>query len=107
MNGNKVANVSVYMLFYTISLVNLCVGVVQRRSAGRARHDYKISVRTGSSSDAGTSARVYVTLRGSKGELKRRRLTKGGRREFSFVPGSLERFRIHGKDVGELKQVTG
>ena len=75
--------------------------------SSRAHHNYKISVQTGSSHNAGTSARVYVTLRGSKGELKRRRLTKGGRREFSFAPGSLERFRIHGKDVGELKQVIG
>ena len=96
------------ILFLFYSFVNL--GEMQRRSAtqtSRAHYDYKISIRTGSSSDAGTSARVYVTLRGSKGELKRRRLTKGGRREFSFTPGSLERFRIHGKDVGELKQVTG
>ena len=86
-----------------------CSGGVQSRSAsqsGRAQCDYKVSVKTGPSSDAGTSARVYVTLKGSKGEVKRRRLTRGGRREFSFAPGCLERFRVHGKEVGELKQIT-
>ena len=86
------------------------LGDIQRRPAsqsGKSDCNYKITIRTGASRDAGTSARVYVTLRGSKGELKRRRLTRGGRREFSFAPGSLERFRIRGKDVGELKQITG
>lgn len=73
--------------------------------SGRAQRDYKLSVRTGLSSDAGTLARVYVTLKGSRGEVKRRRLTRGGRREFSFTPGSLERFRVRGKDIGELKQI--
>ena len=88
------------------ALTNLGGVLIQRPSqSAKAQCDYKVSVRTGLSSDAGTSARVYVTLKGSRGELRRRRLTRGGRREFSFTPGSLERFRVHGKDIGELKQI--
>ena len=78
---------------------------VSQSARARGQCGYKLSVRTGPSSDAGTSARVYVTLKGSRGEVRRRRLTRGGRREFSFSSGSLERFRVHGKDVGELKQI--
>lgn len=82
-------------------------GILTRPASrsGRSQCDYKLSVRTGPTSDAGTSARVYVTLKGSRGEVKRRRLIRGGRREFSFAPGSLERFRVHGKDIGELMQI--
>ena len=85
------------------------LGGVRSRPASqsdRSQCDYKISVRTGPTSDAGTFARVYVTLKGSRGEVKRRRLTRGGRRDFNFIPSSLERFRVHGKNVGELKQIT-
>ena len=90
----------------TPSIGKVDKGVVTSQSR-KAHYDYKISVRTGSLNEAGTSARIYVTLRGSKGDVKRRRLTRGGRREFTFAPGSLERFRIQGKDIGELKQITG
>lgn len=64
-------------------------------------------MKTGSSPSAGTTARAYVSLQGSRGTVKRRRLLKGGGAlEFVFLPGTTERFRMKGKDVGDLSHVT-
>jgi len=69
---------------------------------------YKVVVKTGINADAGTSTRAYISLHGSKGTLKRRRLQKRGTAspDFTFKPGSSELFRIRGKDVGEITHVT-
>lgn len=65
---------------------------------------YKVTVRTGSA--PGTISRAYITLQGSKGTLKRRRLAKGGKKDFTFVSGRSDVFRIRGKDVGDITNVT-
>ena len=63
---------------------------------------YKVTVRTG---HTGTSAKVYITLTGSKGRLLRQRLRRGG--HATFEPGSTNVFRVRGTDIGILKSVTG
>ena len=65
---------------------------------------YKVTVKTGLHQHAGTTARAHVTLEGSKGKLKRRRLVKSGREE--FFPGESVAFRVRGRDVGFLTSVT-
>ena len=65
-----------------------------------------MSVKTGSQSGAGTDARVFITLHGSQGKLGRKRLVRGGAGGTRFAEGSLERFRVRGPPVGELKHVT-
>ena len=67
---------------------------------------YKVIVKTGLAPNSGTTARAYVTLQGSKGKLKRRRLIKSGKKDFLFCPGKSDRFRIRGRDVGSLTHVT-
>ncbi len=64
---------------------------------------YKVTVRTG---HTGTSAKVYVTLTGFKGRLLRQRLSKGGRKEMTFNPGSTEVFRVRGGDIGPIRSLT-
>ena len=65
-------------------------------------------VRTGTAPDSGTSARAYLSLHGSNGSVKRRRLLKGSGKsaEFVFLPGTTERFDVKGRDVGNLSHVT-
>ena len=66
-----------------------------------------MSVKTGSQSGAGTDARVFITLHGSQGKLGKKRLVRGGGAEgMRFAEGSLERLRVRGPAVGELRQVT-
>ena len=55
----------------------------------------------------GTSAKVYITLTGCKGRLLRQRLSKGGRKEMTFAPSSVEMFRVRGVDIGAITTVTG
>lgn len=61
-----------------------------------------MTVRTG---HTGTSAKVYLTLTGSKGRLLRKPLRRG--RDLTFAPGSSEVFKVRGADIGTLKSVTG
>lgn len=70
---------------------------------------YLIAVRTGSGTDNGTSARIFVTLYGTQRKVGRQRLTYEGEANCVFDPGSLKKFRIaveESKDIGDLKYVT-
>lgn len=83
-----------------------------RSSASSVQHapppqfTYKVTVRTGTAANAGTSSRASITFQGSKGKLRRRRLAKNSKDAFSFLPGKNAVFRVRGKDVGELTHVT-
>lgn len=72
---------------------------------------YVVSVKTCDHPGAGTDAKVYITLHGEKGQLPKKRLTNGNRRKgdhrdaFRFEPGSVEKFRIRGPQIGNLIQV--
>ncbi len=67
---------------------------------------YKVVVKTGSADSAGTSSRAYITLQGSKGKLRRRRLARNGGEAVTFVPGKATSFRVRGREVGDLRHVT-
>ena len=99
-------------MLFTPSMVAHAGNMSNRSSASLSQHDpppqstYKIVVKTGAAPDAGTCSRAFITLQGSKGTLKRRRLAKNSRAEFSFLPGKSAAFRVRGKDVGELTHVA-
>ncbi len=93
--------------------LSIFAGVVSSRSfSSQSRPPppqatYQVTVKTGQAADAGTTARAHVTLQGSKGTLKRRRLLKNGRgEEFAFLPGKSAVLRVRGRDVGDLTHVT-
>lgn len=67
---------------------------------------YKVIVKTGQFPDAGTTARAHITLQGSKGKLRRRRLTRSGGGGDEFLPGKSAVFRVRGCDVGAITHVT-
>ena len=97
-------------------------GTPSRTRESSSQACYHVTVKTGSQSGAGTDARVFVTLHGSQGKLGKKRLVRGGggggagvrggggagggAGEMRFAEGSLERFRVRGPGVGELRQVT-
>ena len=84
---------------------SITAGTPRNPRTAQSQVCYKINIRTGSTPDSGTSSRTYITLEGSKGQIKRHRLSRGGKREFMFVPGSLERFKVRGKDIGDVNRI--
>ncbi|XP_061409799.1 lipoxygenase homology domain-containing protein 1-like isoform X3 [Lethenteron reissneri] len=70
---------------------------------------YTVTVKTGDCKNAGTQARVYLQMKGSKGRVNKKRLYKkssSGIGDFRFGRGSSHTFRLHGPELGELKAIT-
>nr|XP_032809632.1 lipoxygenase homology domain-containing protein 1-like [Petromyzon marinus] len=70
---------------------------------------YTVTVKTGDRKNAGTQARVYLQMKGSKGRVNKKRLYKkssSGIGDFRFGRGSSHTFRLHGPELGELKAIT-
>ena len=58
---------------------SITAGTPRNPRTAQSQVCYKINIRTGSTPDSGTSSRTYITLEGSKGQIKRHRLSRGGR----------------------------
>ncbi|XP_013416715.1 lipoxygenase homology domain-containing protein 1 isoform X2 [Lingula anatina] len=74
---------------------------------------YKVAVTTGDKKNAGTSAKVYLRLKGTKGKIPKTRLTKkaGSVKKtkavsFRFNKGTTHIFKIKGADIGDLKSLS-
>ena len=74
---------------------------------------YKIRIETGDKKGAGTEARVFLTLFGSKGKSTKKRIFKfcgNGKQDANLVPfkfssGSAHTFNIDFKNVGILEKI--
>ncbi|XP_059505870.1 lipoxygenase homology domain-containing protein 1 [Stegostoma tigrinum] len=73
---------------------------------------YKVTVKTGEKKDAGTSAKVFLQMKGSKGKINKKHLCKTtvSRKfekpiAFLFTKGSSYTFKIYGPEIGELQNI--
>ncbi|KAJ8400008.1 hypothetical protein AAFF_G00400470 [Aldrovandia affinis] len=78
-----------------------------------AKDLYKVKVKTGDKRNAGTHAKVFLMVKGSKGKISKQRLFGvSGLDEptetptFHFRPGSCHTFNVYGVDVGEIKSIS-
>ena len=82
---------------------------------------YKVLITTGNQKNAGTSARVYLRMKGSKGKMTKKCLSKSksavksktqaeNRRAktkaFKFQSGATQTFKIKTADIGDIKSIT-
>ncbi|XP_072269601.1 lipoxygenase homology domain-containing protein 1 [Pyxicephalus adspersus] len=69
---------------------------------------YKVMVKTGDKKQSGTSARVYIKMKGSKGKLNKTQLYKKSSpdSEFKFTKGSTHTFKVSGPEIGDIKSIT-
>lgn len=82
---------------------------------------YKVSITTGGQRGHGTSARVYLRMKGSKGKMNKKCLSKSKStvkskttaenkksktKAFKFLPGSTQTFKIKTADIGDIKSIT-
>ncbi|XP_067839173.1 uncharacterized protein [Heptranchias perlo] len=73
---------------------------------------YKVTVKTGEKKEAGTDAKVFLQMKGSKGKMNKKRLYKksGSKKsdmptEFQFRKGSSHTFKVYGPEIGELQNI--
>ncbi|XP_030048769.1 lipoxygenase homology domain-containing protein 1 [Microcaecilia unicolor] len=82
-------------------------------SVAGARVLYKVTVKTGDKKRAGTDARVFLQMKGSKGKFNKTRLYKksgsdisGKTASFKFSKGSIHTFKTYGPGIGDIKSIT-
>ncbi|KAK2194040.1 hypothetical protein NP493_3g07026 [Ridgeia piscesae] len=73
---------------------------------------YKVAVTTGDKKNAGTDARVFIRIKGSRGNLPKMQLTKKAGSannkkptRYKFNRGTTHIFKLQGKDIGEVHSV--
>ncbi|XP_073475133.1 lipoxygenase homology domain-containing protein 1 [Aquarana catesbeiana] len=78
------------------------------RSASTNKVLYKVTVKTGEKKRCGTSARVYIQMKGSKGKVNKTQLYKKSTpdSEFKFSKGSTHTFKVYGPEIGDIKSIT-
>ncbi|XP_043570379.1 lipoxygenase homology domain-containing protein 1-like [Chiloscyllium plagiosum] len=74
---------------------------------------YKVTVKTGQKKDAGTGAKVFLQMKGSKGKMNKKHLCKTNVSTksqkpvaFQFRMGSSHTFNVYGPEIGELQSIT-
>lgn len=80
---------------------------------------YKVCITTGGHKSHGTSARVYLRMKGSKGKMQKKCLSKCKKpaksksdskktktKPFKFLPGGTQVFKIKHEDIGSIKSIT-
>lgn len=65
---------------------------------------YTVKIKTGEAKDAGTSANVFIRLRGRKGRQTRMVPLEVVQRQ-RFEPGKVETFSLQEPDIGELESL--
>ncbi|XP_071954737.1 lipoxygenase homology domain-containing protein 1-like [Antedon mediterranea] len=81
-------------------------------SAKNGETVYKIEVKTGDKKGCGTSANVFISMKGDKGKFQKKKLTKkqtktnSGLVHCKFNRNSAKIFNLKGPEVGELKSLT-
>ncbi|KAG5834328.1 hypothetical protein ANANG_G00260370, partial [Anguilla anguilla] len=70
---------------------------------------YKVKVKTGDKINAGTLAKVFLMVNGSKGRINKQRLCEVSGSDqsttFQFSPGSCHTFDVDGPDIGDIKSI--
>ncbi|KAJ8050374.1 Lipoxygenase-likey domain-containing protein 1 [Holothuria leucospilota] len=72
---------------------------------------YKVSVTTGNKKNAGTDAHVYIQLRGSKGKMPKKKLTKkstktqSGFIKVKFSRNTTKSFKLKSAELGDLQSL--
>ncbi|KAJ8050342.1 Lipoxygenase-likey domain-containing protein 1 [Holothuria leucospilota] len=72
---------------------------------------YKVSVTTGNKKNAGTDAHVYIQLRGSKGKMPKKKLTKkstktqSGFVKVKFSRNTTKSFKLKSAELGDLQSL--
>jgi hypothetical protein len=84
----------------------------KRKKAEKSGALYKISVVTGNKRNAGTDAKVFLTIKGAKGKIPRKQLKKksgsaGNHKNarFRFTRDSTHIFKWDEKDVGNIQSI--
>ncbi|XP_075441794.1 lipoxygenase homology domain-containing protein 1 isoform X2 [Ascaphus truei] len=74
---------------------------------------YKVLVKTGNKKRSGTSARVFIQMKGTKGKLNKTQLYKKSGSDaldrnsaFTFNKGSDNTFKLYGPEIGDIKNIT-
>lgn len=80
---------------------------------------YRVSITTGSQKNNGTSARVFLRMKGSRGKMQKKCLSKSKSvaksktdakksksKAFKFLPGTTQSFKIKAEDIGDIKSIT-
>ncbi|XP_061173091.1 lipoxygenase homology domain-containing protein 1-like [Saccostrea echinata] len=67
--------------------------------------DYDITVHTGTKSFGGTDANIYLTIYGARGQSPKIHLVDSSKGQKCFEKGSVDKFRISQRDLGELKKI--
>ncbi|XP_071988971.1 lipoxygenase homology domain-containing protein 1 isoform X1 [Engystomops pustulosus] len=76
-------------------------------STGGKKVLYKVVVKTGDKKKSGTSARVYIQMKGTKGKVNKTQLYKKSElSEFKFTKGSTNTFKVYGPEIGDIKNIT-
>ncbi|XP_076450682.1 LOW QUALITY PROTEIN: lipoxygenase homology domain-containing protein 1-like [Babylonia areolata] len=87
------------------------------RSSGKGKDGgevlYKVAVTTGDVKNAGTDAKVFLKIKGTRGKLPKTRLTKkaGSVKSnkgvaFRFARGSTHVFKIRGLNIGDIQSLV-
>lgn len=73
---------------------------------------YKVSLTTGDKPHCGTEAKIYITVNGTYGKIKKTHLfkkkshkLKNTKRPFQFSKDSTHTFKISNPDIGEIKSI--
>ena len=64
--------------------------------------DYRIMIKTGDESDAGTDANVYLQMFGEKGKTQNFSLREEGDKR-RFEKGRMDKFLIRTQDIGKVR----
>nr|XP_015194523.1 PREDICTED: lipoxygenase homology domain-containing protein 1 isoform X1 [Lepisosteus oculatus] len=87
-------------------------GISSSGSTKEGKVLYKVTVKTADMKHAGTDARVYIRMKGSKGKFNKKRLFKhsGSNKSshtssFQFAAGSCHTFNLFGPDIGDIKSI--
>ena len=67
--------------------------------------DYDITVYTGNKSFGGTDANISLTMYGVRGQSQKILLVDSSKGQKCFERGSVDKFRIPQRDLGELKKI--
>ncbi|XP_061166198.1 lipoxygenase homology domain-containing protein 1-like [Saccostrea echinata] len=74
---------------------------LKKKSKGK----WSVTVKTSEEKDSGTSAQVYLTAFGTKGQSQKQPLGSGQQGQSEFTPGAVSEFNVDFGDIGELLKI--
>ncbi|XP_048764444.2 lipoxygenase homology domain-containing protein 1-like isoform X2 [Ostrea edulis] len=80
-------------------------GSPQRDLRKKSKGKWSVTVMTSEEKDSGTSAQVYLTGFGTKGQSQKQPLGSGQQSQSEFSPGAVSEFNVSFGDIGDLLKV--